>query len=648
MIPVSEFIFTGLSVFILLVLLGESLRLVIKSQGLFQDLDFIEILFLNLTIGLAILYFLGLMPGGLFRLWSITLLLLIGVGSSIITLLRKDWLNIRKPLDILVPIIIISFFVTLMVIQSLPLSQFPNGCIHDLTLHELFAKMIVHNYGIPKNLKPYSSETIIYPQGFHVLLAFSYLILQVPLGTAGHLLTPLIQSLPVLTGYSLGKRITNSTKTGLWSAFVFSIISRWPRLITWGALPYMLGMSMFLFFIPYIMNVNKFYNLNQNNDLLVILGLILGYIGAISFVIYQIMLGMLWLNTVFQELLHRKYRYLYLKKAFLVSISSIIPLFPSILRFLNSISHPGVNIGLPSDVNIVALGPISAPIRLLEFVQIMFRKFLIEDWITPYPQLSIITIIIVIISFYFVVMKQSSNHAVKRAISISLYGIFTALMILILTSKDISLFPPKIISQLVNPSETIIVAWVLFLVPISILLSCLYNIVINYVKEKTKVITIMSLLCIILISPYVYYVIFEDGNYITGQNNIFSILSLDDIFLMSWISNNTPENVKILINPYEPGSFIPILANRIVIYPFTATRRSESYRRLVNLINNGIINKATYQLIQQHNVTLVYVSGASMLLGDKWDPSLFSSNQNFLLEKRIGTAYLFRFSFSDK
>lgn len=111
---------------------------------------------------------------------------------------------------------------------------------------------------------------------------------------------------------------------------------------------------------------------------------------------------------------------------------------------------------------------------------------------------------------------------------------------------------------------------------------------------------------------------------------------------------NTPENVKILINPYEPGSFIPILANRVVIYPFTATRRSESYRRLVNLINNGTINKATYQLIQQHNVTLVYVSGASMLLGDKWDPSLFSSNQNFLLEKRIGTAYLFRFSFSDK
>lgn len=648
MIPTSEFIFTGLSVFILLVLLGEPLRLVIKTQELFQDLDFIEFLFLNLTLGLAILYFLGLMPGGLFRFWSITILLLIGVASSFVTLSRKEWLNIRKPWDILVPISIISFFITIMVIQSIPLSQFLNGCIHDLTLHELFTKVIINNQRIPINLEPYSSETIIYPQGFHVLLAFSYLILQVPLGTAGHLLTPLIQSLPVLAGYSLGKRITNSTKTGLWSAFVFSIISRWPRLITWGALPYMLGMSMFLFFIPYIMNFNEIYNLNQNKNLPIILGLILGYIGAISFVIYQVMLGMLWVNIVFQVFYNRKYCHLYVKKAFLVSISSIIPLLPSILRFLNSINHPGVNIGLPSDVNSIALGPISAPIHLLEFAQIMFRKFLIDDWITPYPQLSTITIIIVIISFYFVAMKQRTNHAVKRATSISLYGMFVALIILFLTSRDISLFPPKIISQLVNPSETIIVAWVLFLIPITVLLNCLYNSVISYVKEKSKVITIMSLLCVILISPYVYYVIFEDGNYITGQNNLFSILSLDDTFLMSWISNNTPENMKILINPSEPGSFIPILANRVVVYPFTATRRSESYGLLVNLINNRIINDTTYQLIQQHNVTHVYISGASIFWGDNWDPSIFYLNQNIILEKRIGPTYLFRFVFTNE
>ena len=396
------------------------------------------------------------------------------------------------------------------------------------------------------------------------------------------------------------------------------------------------------------MNIDEFYNLNHNNDLLIILGLILGYIGAISFVIYQIMLGMLWVNIVFQVFLKTKYHNLYLKKAFLVSISSIIPLLPSILRFLKSISHPGVNIGLPPDVNIVALGPISAPIPLLEFGQIMFRKFVLEDWITPYPQLSIITVIIGIISFYFVVMKQRSNHAVKRATLISFYGIFVAFMILILTSKDISLFPPKIISQLVNPSETIIVAWVLFLVPIAILLSCLHNSVISYIKEKTKVLTIMTLLSIIVISPYLYYVIFEDVNYITGQNNIFSILSLDDTFLMSWISNNTPKNVKILINPNESGSFIPILADRVVIYPFTATRRSESYRQLVNLINNGIINETTYQLAQQHNVTHVYISEASMFLRDNWDPSLFNLNSNLSLEKRIGSAYFYRFNFFDR
>jgi hypothetical protein len=299
-------------------------------------------------------------------------------------------------------------------------------------------------------------------------------------------------------------------------------------------------------------------------------------------------------------------------------------------------------------VNIVALGPISAPIHLLEFGQIMFRKFLLEDWITPYPQLSIITVIIGIISFYFVITKQRSNHALKRSTSISFYGIFVAFMIIILTSKDISLFPPKMISQLVNPSETIIAAWVLFLVPITILLSCLHNSVTSYVKEKTKVLTIMSLLSIILISPYLYYVIFEDGNYITGQNNIFSILSLDDKFLMSWISNNTTENVKILINPNEPGSFIPILADRVVVYPFTATRRSESYRQLVNLINNGIINETTYQLAQQHNVTHVYISEASMFLRDKWDPSLFNLSSNFSLEKRIGSAYFFRFTFFDR
>jgi hypothetical protein len=649
-IPTSEFIFTGLSVFILLVLIGEPLRLVIKSQGPFQNLDFIEILFLNLTLGSALLYLLGWMPGSLFTFWSIILLLIVGVSFTIITLLRIEWLKISKPIDVIVPIIIIFFFLMLMVIQSMPLTQFLNGNIHDVALHELFAKVIVQNYGIPKNLEPYSSETIIYPQGFHVLLAFSYLILKVPPGTLAHILTPLFQSLPVLAGYSLGKRITKSSTTGLWSSFVFCIISRWPRLLTWGALPYMFGISVFLFFIPYVMFGDRFENLNQKNFFFGILGLILGYIGAISFVTYQILLGMMWINIVFKVRFNKNNKNIYpfIKRAFLISICSIIPLLPSILRFLYSLSHPGLNMGLPLDVNIEALGPISAPISLLEFGKIISRKFLIEDWITPYPLLSIITIMTIIITSFFVV-KQRSNPVVNKAASISFYGIITGFMILILTSKEISLFPSKIISQLVNPSETIIIVWVLFLVPITILLKFLYNMVISYVKEETRIIAIMSLLCVIVITPYVYYVIIEDGNYITGQNNIFCILSLEDKYLMSWISNNTSENIKILVNPYETGSFIPVLANRVIVYPFTATRRSESYKILVNLINKGILNETTYQLAQQHSVTHVYVGPLTFWdVREKWDPSLFNKSQNFRLEKRIGSAYLFRYIVYDE
>ena len=90
-------------------------------------------------------------------------------------------------------------------------------------------------------------------------------------------------------------------------AFIFAFVSRWPKLLVWGSYAFVASFPVFLIVLSFV-----FFSLTPHNQTrrsqvtgTFFLGLLIGYIGAIHAVFYEVIIAALFL-FVFGKLLHKK------------------------------------------------------------------------------------------------------------------------------------------------------------------------------------------------------------------------------------------------------------------------------------------------------------------------------------------------------
>ena len=157
-----------------------------------------------------------------------------------------------------------------------------------------------------------------------------------------------------------------------------------------------------------------------------------------------------------------------------------------------------------------------------------------------------------------------------------------------------------------------------------------------------------TLLVITLINaPFIFSTIFHDPQMILGAYGMFAVTSVDDLDLMLWMKDNIPHNATILVNKQECGLFIPSVSHHKVIFPFIFSHQSHSYKLLSTLLEEGILNATTFNLMKHFNITHVYIGSfttAHELYKHKWSFQPFLDSPNFELIRRVGDACLFAFS----
>jgi hypothetical protein len=154
------------------------------------------------------------------------------------------------------------------------------------------------------------------------------------------------------------------------------------------------------------------------------------------------------------------------------------------------------------------------------------------------------------------------------------------------------------------------------------------------------------LLLSILYAPFVHYTLLKTPDQISYSYGLFAVARESDYKLMGWMKDNLASNVVVLINPYDSGLFIPSISQKKVVFPTSAYLLSFSYRRLTNLIQQGILNQTTYSIINHFNITYVFLGSdvAYPLLTKenvRWDPLVFLGNPNFKFVKNISNSSLF-------
>ena len=117
------------------------------------------------------------------------------------------------------------------------------------------------------------------------------------------------------------------------------------------------------------------------------------------------------------------------------------------------------------------------------------------------------------------------------------------------------------------------------------------------------------------------------------------------------MKNQLPTNSVILVNPNDAGGFIPAVASYKVAYLFSGSRSSISYITLCDLILSGNLNHTTFDLMNNLNITHIFVGSTALshdgvrdLGNQRWNPILFLGNPNFNLVQKVNNSYLFAYT----
>ena len=640
--------------------LGEPWRLVLrKFVGIFKNSDVLQILVLDVYLGGFLLYVIAIIP---LHLFSVTTLYAISLMSTVIVLWfhRKKFKNATRNLQLQFkkfsfrnhllsePLLIVLIFLFSLVIQTLSLSGLFFGSVRDTSIHSLFVQVLVENKQVPVTLQPYLSEGIIYPQGFTPMVAYSVLMLNYSPPEAVFYLTSFFNAFTILGVYFLGKTLSLSRKgyVGLSLAFVFAFVASWPKYITWGSNSFVASFPLFFVCLSLFPFITKE---KLNAKAILAIGFLFGYLAALHLETYEALIASLFVLWVYIALKGQKDRWSRLLNLVVISGLSLLILSPFIYRLLAFYQYPYHNIGVIAGVEIPSPQP--------SFSLVLTGVIWLFENLASNTLLSIASLVLFCVSVLMILRFRRKNDFTQTSGLIKL-GIATLLgQLFIFLLRAISpydfIFYPNLL-LLYFPLYFFVAAINLPLYRFfSSYLSKKILTKPNETKLKTKKLLISAVSFMLLVgiySPFLYQSIVLDVGELHGSYNVFAVTTEQDLQLILWIKENLAKNATILVNNFQSGTFIPSIANCKALYPPFGSSYSVSYQKLVAMLENNSLNVTAMDLMQQFNITNIYVgSGVSSwdYWKHEWNPELFLGNPNFKLVKNFGNAYLFQFNYTN-
>jgi len=659
LIQVLSIVARLLFIMVLLMIIGEPLSsLLRRCFRSFDNLDVPQELVLNAYLGGLVIYVLALIPFRLFNpavLATILAFCLAFTLARLATKLRREGISLPRGLrsSHLEQVAVLALFLIALIIQVIPLTKLKLGSIHDTSLHALFVQLILENSQIPATHQPYLPAAIIFPQGAHVVFAFAALLLGITPPLAVFHVTALLNAMTVLAAYHFGKVLDERKYAGLSMAFVFAFVSMWPMHITWGGNTFIAGIPLFLITATLLKEASNLRGAFKKREVLffIIVGLFLGYLAAthlapfLTLVSAWIIFLLARIRTNWKEVLKE---FGNVSISIVTSIAMILPFF---VRFVSYYHLPGQNVGLPADVvpPTASLIPLARLPPTLADVGDFLLTMPNQYNISPYLPTRLITIALAILLPLNLIVGALRKSRLTFAESFA-----SALCVASIILFFIRPF------GLLEPGRYSLILYISLMLLLGSFNAWLYTAILNKVptnaRTRMKGLTLILPIFVSIYAPFVYYRIAEDPWRLTTMYRIFAVTTDDDYNLMLWMKDNLPQDSIILINPFEPGLFIPALSQKKVVYPLSAYHLSISYGRIVSLLARDTLNSEVFRYLQTQNITHVFVGSKSspllkVLRGEeartKWDPYLFLGNPNFKLVKKMGNAFLFRFCFTD-
>lgn len=629
---------------------GEPLRFLLSKRiRLLANMDVSEVFVFDVFLGGFLLYITAMLPFSLLNKTVITLLTAINILFSVLfhsnvlrgvnrEKIKAIWTAHRSAIFNFG--FVFSAFLVFLSIQLAPLSGLVLGSVHDTSIHSLMVQVILENGKVPLTLQPYLQEGIVYPQAAHVIFASASHVLGYNSAHSVFYVTPMFNALSVFGVYFLGRRLWDNRCFYLGLSFTFAFVSCWPLYITWGGNPFVVGFPFFLVCLGLLFSLVKSVD-HVSLDELLIAGLLFGYSGTIVLTYLESLFVIGLLCVIYWFIHNRRGIANIIYKGVLLLAVSMLPLSPFLLRFMLFYQYPGHNIGVASDF----VGYTKDRLQAFHTLQWLF------DQLSPYL-LPRIIILFLLIGLAVWAWKTRDYKEIKGGGAFAL-AIFVSSLLLSFIS-------------FILPADLNVVSWghqgVILVIPVNIGLVFAYIKIGRYVKQHKprKLKTIFSdasrsdmvvavMFFSVLVTPFLYHRFFADPAYVRGLYDLFSVTTEDDYRLMLWMRDNLPSDAVVVVNPYDAGLFIPSISHHRIIFPYSASWYTRSYQQLTRLLWDDTLNGTAYALLQHFNVSHVFVgsSAAYKWVDDFiWNHNLFLGNPNFMLEQKVGNAYLFRVNYA--
>jgi hypothetical protein len=640
--------------------LGEPWRLVLrKFVAIFRNLAALQILALDVYLGGFLLYIIAIIP---LHLFSAYVLYAITLASTVIVLwfyrneLKNVVQNLRGHLKtfsfrnhlLSETLLVVLIFLFALVIQTAALSGLIFGSVRDTSLHSLFVQVLLENRQVPMTLQPYTSEGIVYPQGFTPMVAYSVLVSNYSPPEAVFYLTAFFNAFTILGVYFLGEALSLSKKVyvGLSLAFVFAFFACWPKYLTWGSNALVASFPLFfvcLGFFPFLIKEKL------NVGTLLAVGFLFGYLAVLHLEAYEALIACLFVLWLYTAIKKREGAWSRLLSLALIFGLSLLILSPFLYRQLIWYQYPDHNIGVAADAQVPTPQP---ALSLIQTDAVWLFNNLASNM-----SLIIASIALFFVSFLLALhfRKNESFSGASWLVKLGIAMFLGESLILLFGAINYGSF-----AFYGNP--------LLFYFPLYFFIAAgnfyLFYLFSSYLSRKilaktseTKlksrkllVSAISIMLLIGIYSPFLYQSIVLDVGQIHGGYAVFAVTTEQDLQLMLWIKENLPKNATILVNNYQSGTFIPSLANRKIIYPDTASSNSASYQELETLLEQNNLDLTAMNLMKHFSITDIYVGSGVSAANNyeyQWNPELFLGNPNFELVKNFGNAYLFQFNYTN-
>lgn len=700
-ITVEDVVVTPLLVLTFLYIMGECLEEILQSSFidcLKRKMDFLEHFCLDLALGVAylsaLISILGLLR--LFNVVSVGLIVVIHLFfwarrrrtreriAQLYNKIRRAafGISINMPLTNLLtaPSMVLLIFAAFS-LRFVSILGVYAQCQDDPKLHALLTQLIIENKGYFLTYMPYSSQFNDQPSlGFHGITAFFVLLFPLPTTEMLLILTMTFNALLVLFTYFLANRMFNNRWIAFFSALILGFLTDKPSGFWWGANNFIVGLVMAITVICiYCMDEGKLDHTMIKKA--VIYGLLIG--GSINF--HVVLLFFCLTGILAWCISSKRVKYLYselpirLKTSLLVGIISGAVAFFSLFTYSLNVLYKFFQISffpmgfeesmrdvdmetilswsndLPKDV---IFNPIANASHLNRTISSLWYgesvKFLLVFGLP--------------LAFCYIILSRFIDRETpfrKRGAFCSI--VWFTMLFLLYQINPLGLIPFRplfsiLIGKFIHSSTwplALFSAWILFCVVDSffvVFTNFFLNIrVLNKIKRVFKVdkklffltypsLLIILILCFLFLFQW-YNIAIEEATFRTQRlSEVMSVdspLTTNDYRLMLWIRDNTSLDIILLVNPADAGQYIPIIAKRVCVLPYTTnSEQSKSYLTVIEALTKDPDNSTALRIMEEYQITHLFIGSKNILGREGFNQSLFVQSKHYSLIKQVGDSVL--------